>query len=58
MKSIGRRGALKILGAAGLAAAGVASVDKLNAGENEDIRSNILIIGGGLGGISLAAKLR
>ena len=44
MKSIGRRGALKILGAAGLAAEGVASVDKLNAGENEDIRSNILII--------------
>ena len=58
MQSIDRRGALKILGAAGLAAAGVAGASKLNAGENADIRANILIIGGGLGGISLAAKLR
>ena len=58
MQSIDRRGVLKILGAAGLAAAGVAGASKLNAGENADIRANILIIGGGLGGISLAAKLR
>ena len=57
MQSIDRRGVLKILGAAGLAVAGVAGASKLNAGENADIRANILIVGGGLGGISLAAKL-
>ena len=50
MQSIDRRGVLKILGAAGLAVAGVAGASKLNAGENADIRANILIIGGGLSG--------
>lgn len=33
MQSIDRRGVLKILGAAGLAAAGVAGASKLNAGK-------------------------
>ena len=58
MQSIDRRGVLKILGAAGLAAAGVAGASKLNAGENADIRANILIIGGGGREYAIGLRLR
>ena len=56
MKGLQRRDALKLMGAAGLAAS--MSGCSVTGGENDDINSKIVIMGAGLSGIALAAKLR
>ena len=56
MKGLQRRDALKLMGAAGLAAS--MSGCSATGGENDDINSKIVIMGAGLSGIALAAKLR
>lgn len=56
MKSLNRRDALKIFGSAALFGS-VLSPTQMEAQVYKDIKKKIVIIGAGLGGISLAAKL-
>ena len=58
MINYSRRNALKFIGASALLTSGVGATTKLEASENKDITQKIVILGAGLAGISLAAKIR
>ena len=58
MSNLSRRDALKIFGVSALGVGAIGATTELEANENKDITSKIVILGAGLAGISLASKIR
>ncbi|ANE35745.1 putative oxidoreductase/sulfur reductase [Campylobacter iguaniorum] len=58
MSNLNRRDALKLFAATTVSIAATSQLSAKDIENNKDIKSKILIVGAGLGGISLAARLR
>ncbi|CUU68979.1 Uncharacterised protein [Campylobacter hyointestinalis subsp. hyointestinalis] len=58
MADLNRRDALKLFATTTVALSATTSLNAQQIAENKSIKSRILIIGAGLAGISLAARLR